>query len=36
MEIKFQVIERKSKKGNTFKALYAIIDGKENFICFIK
>ena len=32
----FKILEKTSKKGNTYKALYIIVDGVENFICFIK
>lgn len=36
MEIEFKILEKKSKKGNTFKALYVVVDGYENFVCFIR
>lgn len=36
MEIEFKILEKKSKKGNVFKALYVVVEGKENFVCFIK
>lgn len=35
--IKLEVLEKTSKKGNNYKALYAILeDGQEIFICFVK
>lgn len=35
--IDLRVLEKVSKKGNTFKALYAILeDNTEIFICFVK
>lgn len=36
MKIDLQIIEKVSKKGNKYKALYCIVDGVENFICYIK
>lgn len=36
MKLEFQVIEKTSKKGNTYKALYCIVDGQQNFVCYIK
>lgn len=35
--IDFQVLEKTSKKDNTYKALYAILeDGQEIFIAFVR
>lgn len=35
--IDLKVLEKTSKKGNNYKAIYAILeDGSEVFICFVK
>lgn len=36
MDIKFKIIEKTSKKGKIYKALYVIVNDVENFVCFIK
>lgn len=36
MDIKFKIIEKTSKKGKLYKALYVVVDNVENFVCFIK
>lgn len=35
--VNLQIIEKTSKKGNTYKGLFAILEnGQEVFICFVK
>lgn len=34
--VNFKILEKTSKKGNVFKALYAILEnGQEIFVCFV-
>lgn len=36
MKIEFKILEKTSKKGNSYKALYVVVDGVENFVCYVK
>lgn len=36
MKIEFKILEKESKKGNKYKGLYVVVDGVENFVCFVK
>lgn len=35
-DLEFKVMEKTSKKGKQYKALFVIINGVENFVCYVK